>query len=634
MFRALSRSSLAAGAAVCALAVAAPSWAQNAELAAIMDGEIAPVWDLTTLYPSVEAWDDAREAVLAEVPQIEAARATFGDSASDMADALEALSAVQLRAYRVFSYASLKADEDLTDPEAQARRGSAQQMFSTLSQAASWVAPTVQALGEDTVEAYIAAEPRLADHAVGLRNTLRRAEHTLDAEGERLLAGAGLPLSGAQRIYSQMMNSDIPWPMITLSTGEEVRLNSQGYVRHRAAENRADRVAVFDAFYSTFDQFESALGETLNTHVQGQVFTARERGYDSALDAALSGDFLPEGVYRTLVAEVNRSLPTLHRYMALRERMMGLEQIAYHDIYPDLVATDEDFSIDRAAQITVDASAPLGGEYQRTMAEAIYEQDWMHVYPQEGKRSGAYMSGWVYDAHPYVLLNHQDTYNSVSTFAHEWGHAMHALLANEAQPFETAGFSTFVTETAAITKEMLAQEMMARNAATPQERLFYLGYALEQMRGTYFRQTQFAEFELAIHEEVEAGRPLTGQRLTELYNDILRKYYGAEEGVTDIPELYALEWAYIPHFYFDFYVFQYSTSIAGAAYFSEQILAGDDEVTQQYLDMLRAGGSADPYDLKLRAGLDMASPEPYRAIEARMNRIMDEIEAILDDQEN
>ncbi len=595
--------------------------------------QIATEWDLTQLFASPEDWETARREILASLDDIEARRATFGDSAASVADTYDAVSVLALKAYRVFTYASLKADEDLREAEGLGRRGAAQQMFSTFSQAVSWISPAVQELGEDTIEAYIAAEPRLEKHAVDLRDTLRRAPHTLDARGERLLAGAGLPLSGAQRIYSQLMNSDIPWPTVALSTGEDVRLDAQGYVRARAAQNREDRIAVFEAFYGTFDQFESALGETLNTHVQGQVFNARERDYDNALQAALSDDNLPEAVYRTLVDEVNAALPTLHRYMELRERMMGLEQIAYHDIYPNLVVTEDTFSLERAAEITIASTEPLGAAYTQTLSDAIYNQSWMHVYPSEGKRSGAYMSGWVYDANPFVLLNHQDTYDSVSTFAHEWGHALHSLLSNEAQPFETARYSIFVAETAAITNEMLAQEMMVQNARDDDERLFFLTYALEQMRGTYFRQTQFAEFELAIHEEVEAGNPLTGERLTEIYYDIVKRYYGTDEGVTDIPEIYALEWAYIPHFYYDFYVFQYSTSIAASAYYTEKILAGDEEVLGKYMTMLRAGGSDYPYELKLATGLDMASPEPYRAVAARMNRIMDDIEAILDSRD-
>lgn len=627
----------------CVLAFALPmaAWGQATTPRSLADdaamdatpAQIATEWELSGLYASVDDWDAAREAVLAGLDDIQARRDTFGDSAATVADTYDAVSDLSLNAYRVYTYTSLKADEDLRDAEALGRRGAAQHMFSTFAQAVSWISPAVQELGEDVIEAYIAEEPRLEKHAVDLRDTLRRARHTLDARGERLLAGAALPLSGAQRVYSQLMNSDIPWPTITLSTGDEVRLNSQGYVQGRTAPNRDDRIAVFEAFYSAFDQFESTLGETLNTHVQGQVFDARERGYDNALQAALSDDNLPEAVYRTLVQEVNAALPTLHRYMKLRERMMGVDHIAYHDIYPDLVTTDEEFSLERAAEITVAATEPLGAEYGEKLTDAIYNQSWMHVYPSDGKRSGAYMSGWVYDANPFVLLNHQDTYESVSTFAHEWGHALHTMLSNEAQPFETARYSIFVAETAAITNEMLAQEMMVRNAETDDERLFFLGYALEQMRATYFRQTQFAEFELAIHEEVEAGQPLTGERLTEMYYDIVKRYYGADEGVTEIPELYALEWAYIPHFYYDFYVFQYSTSIAAAAYYTEKILAGDEDVLEKYMTMLRAGGSDYPYDLKLATGLDMASPEPYRAIAARMNRIMDEIETILDSRD-
>lgn len=244
------------------------------------------------------------------------------------------------------------------------------------------------------------------------------------------------------------------------------------------------------------------------------------------------------------------------------------------------------------------------------------------------------MSGSVYDVGPYVLLNHQDTYNSASTFVHEWGHAMHTILANEAQPFETARYSIFIAETVAITKEVLAQEKLLDAAETDAERLFYLGYALEQMRGTYFRQTQFAEFEAAIHAAVESGESLTGSRMTEIYKDIFNRYYGVEDGVTVVSEAYNLEWAYIPHFFFDFYVYQYSTSLAAAVYFADKIRDGDQDAIDAYIEMLAAGGSAHPYDLKVKAGLDMASPAPYQAVEARMNRIMDEIEAILDHQDS
>ena len=239
------------------------------------------------------------------------------------------------------------------------------------------------------------------------------------------------------------------------------------------------------------------------------------------------------------------------------------------------------------------------------------------------------MSGASYDVHPLILLNHQDTYNSASTYAHEWGHAMHQVLTNESQPYELADFSIFTTEIAAIAKEILLQEYMLEQAANQQERLFYLGYALEQMRGTFYRQVMFSEFELAIHEEVEQGKALTGSRMTEIYGELLKRYHGHEQGVMTITEREMIEWAYIPHFYYNFYVYQYATSIAGAAYFVDQMKSGGDKAREIYLDFLKAGGSDYPVEILKNAGLDMTSPEPYNAVIDRMDAVMDEIEAIL-----
>jgi len=609
-----------------------PMW--DDDVATGAEAEREPVeWDLTKLFPDVEAWDAARLSVLDRLEPVKAAGADFEPSAERLADLYDQTSDIALKALRVSTYAFLDSDTDLRDGDKLARRGQAQAMFAAYGSAVAWINPMIQDVGEAQIEAWIALEPRLEKHAFGLRETLRMTPHTLSPEGEEIMAAASVALGGAQRIYTQLKNSDIPWPTVTLSTGEELRLDAAGYVKGRAAENRDDRIKVFNAFFETYQQFESSLGEALGSHVQRQVFNASQRDYNSALEAALADDNIPREVYDTLLAEVNAALPTLHRYFELRARILGVEDFGFHDIYPNMVETDQVFDLDRSAQITASASEPFGQDYVQSLCTAM-NGDWSHAYPSQGKRSGAYMSGSVYDVGPFVLFNHQDTYDSASTFAHEWGHAMHTILANEAQPFQTARYSIFIAETAAITKEVLAQEQLLEAAETDAERLFYLGYALEQMRGTYFRQTQFAEFEAAIHEAVESGESLTGSRMTEIYKDIFNRYYGVEEGVTVVPEAYNLEWAYIPHFFFDFYVYQYSTSLAAAVYFAEEIRSGDEEAVARYLEMLEAGGSAHPYDLKLKAGLDMASPAPYRAVEARMNRIMDEIEAILDRQDS
>lgn len=613
---------------------AAPESTSTTVEAAPAAPEREPVeWDLTRLFPDVEAWDAARLNILERLEPVAARADTFEPSAQSLADLYEETSGIVRDAFEVGVYASLEADTDLRNGETQARRGQASSMYAAYGEATAWISPMIQDVGAEQIEAWIASEPRLEKHAFGLRETLRMAPHTLSAEGEEIMAAASVALGGPQRIYSLLKNSDIPWPTITLSTGEEIRLDSAGYVKGRAAENREDRIAVFKAFFETYQQFENSLGASLASHVERQVFNASMRNYDSALEAALASDNIPREVYDTLLAEVNAALPTLHRYFELRARMLGVEDFGFHDIYPDLVSTDKVYNLERSAQITAAASEAFGTEYVTNLCQAM-EGAWTHAYPQQGKRSGAYMSGAAYDVGPFVFLNHQDDYGSASTFAHEWGHAMHTILANDAQPFETARYSIFVAETAAITKEVIAQEKLLKAAETDEERLFYLGYALEQMRGTYFRQTQFAEFEAAIHEAVENGESLTGARMTAIYTDIFNRYYGVDEGVTVVPEAYNLEWAYIPHFFYNFYVYQYSTSLAAAVYFADKIEAGDEETIELYLEMLEAGGSDHPYDLKLKAGLDMASPEPYRAVEARMNRIMDEIEAILDRQES
>ncbi|MEM1412414.1 MAG: M3 family oligoendopeptidase [Pseudomonadota bacterium] len=429
-------------------------------------------------------------------------------------------------------------------------------------------------------------------------------------------------------VYGLLANSEIPWPTVTLSTGEEALINSQGYSRHRSSRVYEDRKAVFDAFWTTWGKFKGTAGTTLSSHLNAQLFTTRVRNYDDTLTRNLFSDNLPREVYDTLVKVTNENLPSLHRYLELKGRVLGLEDMGYEDIYVSMVESPREFNIEDTIELVNKASVPLGETFSDKLADAA-SQRWMHVYPTPGKRSGAYMSGFVYDEHPYILLNHQDDYNSVSTYAHEWGHAMHQVLANETQPQHLAGFSIFTTEAAAIAQELLTQTYMLSNATTDQERLYYLGYALEQIRTTFFRQTMFSEFEGEIYAAMERGEPLSGDRITQIYGDILRRYHGADQGVMRIDELYHNEWLFVPHFYFNFYVFQYSTSIAGAAYFTEQILNGGQAERDNYLNFLKAGGSKHPYDLFMDAGLDMASPEPYEALIRRMDQLLDDFEATL-----
>jgi oligoendopeptidase F len=570
-------------------------------------------WDLTELYPSVETWEQARDEVLAEFEEIEEYRGTLGESADSLYQAHRHVSDTLKKAMRVYIYASLNADEDLRVTETQERRQLGQIMFARFNEATAWMQPEIISVGREVIESYIHEDERLAPFAFQLDDALRNAPHTLGEEAEQTLAYFTQSFGAPNNTYSMLSNSDIPWPTITLSTG--------------------DRKQAFDTYWSKWKEYRNSVGLVLNSHFQTQAALAKARNYDSVLDRELHQDNIPPAVYRTLVEEVNKALPTLHRYFKLRARMLGLEQMHYYDIYPPLVSLDKTFDVPTSKKITLEAMSILGDDWVEMQAAAMNER-WMHVYPQRGKESGAYMAGWAYDVHPYILLNHNDDYDSLSTFAHEWGHAMHTLYAKQEQPFETAGYATFIAEIPSTSLELILQDYMTTNAETIDEKLFYLGHALEGMRGTFFRQTMFAEFELSLYEAVERGEALSGERISEMYGEILRRYHGHDDGIVLIDELYTNEWMFIPHFYYNMYVYQYATSKTAGTALYEKIVKEGGAGVENYKDLLRAGGSNYPYLLLAEAGVDLAKPDAYTAIIAKMNAIMDEMEALLDEQAN
>jgi len=582
-------------------------------------------WDLTDLYPNDAAWTADKVAIQAEIARLPQLRGTLGRDAAALRTALQTNSDTVRKLLRLYIYASLKADEDLRVAPNQERKQQAQDVFTAFGEATAWVEPEILAIGQQTIDRYVAAEQGLAKFRFYLANILRRAPHTLSEESERVLASSGSVLAGPNDIRDQLASSDIPRPEVTLSTGQTLRLDDQGYANNRGGANRADRKLVFDRFWASYKPFESSLGAALAAKVRGDMFTARSRHYPNSLQAALSDDNIPESVYRTLVQAANEGLPTLHRYFALRQRMLNLPDLHYYDLYPPLVRNDRRFSLAEMRTVTLEALRPLGAEYGRLLAQGTAAR-WMDPFPRQGKASGAYMNGAAYDVHPYVLLNLAEDYSGLTVYAHEWGHAVHTLLAKSRQPFETAGYATFTAELASTGNEQLLARYMVANARTPDEKLFYLGQQMEGYRSTFFRQTMFAEFELRIHDMAEAGEGLSGARFTALYLELLRKYHGAG---MQIDPAYAMEWAYIPHFYRNFYVFQYATSIAGAVFCSQNILNGGQAERERYLDALRAGGSDYPTEILKRAGLDMTTPAPYRALITEFGRVLDEAERLL-----
>ena len=589
------------------------------------------VWNLADLYATPEAWQAEHDRLKGQVAEVAALEAGFAQGPAAMAAAFDTIWTTYRAMSRLYSYASLRADEDVRIAENQARLQQARMLYAQLQVATSWIDPAIIALGEPTVRGWLEQEEGLADYAFYLENVLRRAPHTLSPEAEAILAGTSQLRSSPENTRSLFFNGELPWPEVTLSTGETVTLTPSAYTLHRAAPNRADRQLVFDTFFGAIAGFESTLGATLDGQMQALQFETRQRKFEGSLDRALFSEAMPVAVYDRLIGEVNAALPTLHRYFRLRGRMLEVEDLSYMDIYPPLVSLDKVFTIEESIALTRRALAPLGEEFIAAYDEGV-EGGWIHVYPQPGKRAGAYMSGSAYDVHPYVLLNHNDDYEGASTFAHEYGHAVHSILANRAQPYPTAGYSTFIAESASIMNEQLLSAMLIREAATPDEKLFYLGQALEMIRGTYFRQAMFGEIEREINALADAGEPINGERLTALYLETLRRYHGHDAGVMRVDEAYGVEWGYIPHFFYDFYLYQYATSIAAASWFAERIVGGDEATTRAFIDMLKAGGSGHPFELMRAAGLDLSEATAHDALERRMNAIMDEMEAILAEQ--
>ncbi len=586
-------------------------------------------WRLEDLYASDQAWKQAKDGLAGRLDQILQYRGTLTQSAPQLLACLKLNSDVSKELARLHSYASMKSDENTRNATYLAMKQEIEQLVTEYSTRASFIEPELVVLDKEKIEAFLAADPGLQVYRLYLFDILRSKAHTLSQEEEKILARTGQIADGPGSIYTVFSNAEMPYPEITLSDGAKAVLNKAGYALHRASPNRADREAVFQAFWSAIDKFRQTFGVELYSHMQTHVFYARTRNYESCLHRALDRSNIPTEVYHRLIANVHDNMDTFHRYLQLRKRMLGVDTLKYSDIYAPVVkGVDLKYTFEEAKKLYLDALQPLGPEY-RAAAEKAFEQRWIDVYPTPGKRSGAYSNGSAYDVHPYVLLNYNGQYDDVSTLAHEMGHALHSYYANKSRPYPQADYSTFVAEVASTFNEALLIHKMLSDIKDDDVRLSLLMNYLDGIRGTVFRQAQFAEFELRIHEKAERGEPLTGDTFTELYGDILKRYYGHDKGICQIDDLYAVEWAYIPHFYYNFYVYQYSTSFTAATALAEDVLGGSKEAAGRYLDFISAGGSDYPIEILKKAGVDMTTAEPFRKTMTAMNRTMDEIESIL-----
>jgi oligoendopeptidase F len=587
-------------------------------------------WNLADVYADAPAWRARKEAIAAEVPSIRAFEGRLGSAAGVLADALELMSRLDKELSRLYVYASMVADEDSRLSEPQGMQQEMQNLYAAFGAQASFIEPELLRVGAATIEGFLTTEPRLAPFSFLLRDVVRRAAHTLSDAEEKLLADASPLASSATNIYTILSNADFPYPTITISSGESVKVDQAGYSALRASANRDDRKAAMSTFFGALGNFSRTFGTTMNSSVQKALFYSRAKKYASNLEASLDGPNIPVSVYMRLIEGVNTHLPTFHRYLKLRRQVMKLpDELHYYDLYAPLVASVElRYTPEEAHEHVVTAMRPLGADYTGVL-ERGFRDRWLDWYPTEGKVSGAYSNGGAYDVHPYILLNYLGQYNDVSTLAHELGHTMHSYYSNKVQPYPTANYTTFVAEVASTFNEALLIDHVLKQIDDAPTRLSLLGNLLEGIKSTVFRQTQFAEFELRMHQMGEKGEPITGESLCSMYLDICRRYYGHAAGVCVVDDFIQHEWSFIPHFYREFYVFQYATSFCAAEALSAKVLAGDTATRDRYLTFLTRGGSKYPIDLLREAGVDMTTDEPLTLTMARMNAVMDEIEKLV-----
>lgn len=589
-------------------------------------------WKLEDLYASDAEWGKVKEKVAGQFAEVLKYKGKLAESAAGLLGCLEFNSNLSKEFTRLYSYAAMKSDQDTRDSKYLAMKQEMQQLATDYSSKASFIEPEIAKMGKSEIDKFIEEEPGLKIFKMYLYDIQRMKAHKLSEKEEKIIAEAGLISDGPHSIYSIFSNAELPYPEIKLSDGTTVTLNKAGYARYRAVGERKDREAVFEAFFGALNSFRRTFGVQLYSNVKRDMFYARTRKYKSSLERALDTDNIPTEVYLALIKNVNKNLDSFHRYLNLKKRMLGVETLKYSDVYAPVVeGIDLEYTFEEAKELVLDAIRPLGDDYVR-VTEGGFENRWIDVYPTAGKRSGAYSNGSAYDVHPYILLNYNGQYDDVSTLAHELGHTMHSYYSNKNQPYATADYSIFVAEVASTFNEALLINKMLKEIEDDSTRLSLLMNYLEGVRQTLFRQTQFAEFELRIHEKAECGQPLTGDVLSELYGDILKRYYGHDKGVCHIDEMYTIEWAYVPHFYYNFYVYQYSTSFTASTALAEKVLGKEKNAVEKYIEFLSSGRSEYPIDLLKEAGVDMTTAEPFNRTMAAMNRTMDEIETLLEKQ--
>jgi oligoendopeptidase F len=581
-------------------------------------------WDLAKIYATTEAWDQDVARLEGMLPEVAAMQGTLGHGADKLLRALTLRDDIFNILYSLYVYASHRKDSDSTDPAGQALDERAGSLVARISAALAFIEPEILAIPQETITSWLNQEPKLKIYSYELEELARQREHIRSAEVEGILAQYGDVTRAPGEIFDILTNADLQFPTIEDEQGQPLQLSHARYGRLMESADRRVRRDAFKGYYSSYKTIQNTLGTTLAAEVRSHTVNARVRGYQSALEAALQPRDIPLDVYHNLIATVNANLPRMHRYMGVRQRLMGLDDLRVYDLYAPLVAeADVEVPYKEATETVQAAFAPLGREYAEALGKA-FSSRWIDVYENVGKRSGAY-SGGAYSTPPFILLNYQHRLRDMFTLAHELGHSMHSHFTRSNQPFVYGRYTIFVAEVASTLNEALLTDYLLKTRDDPALRKQLIVQQLDDIRATIVRQTMFAEFELDIHQRTEAGEPQTADALSKRYYDLVARYHGP--GVTLDDEI-ASEWSRIPHFYYNFYVYQYATGLSAALALSRQIISEGQPAVDRYLNFLRSGSSRSSIDLLREAGVDMTTPQPIQAAMETFDTLLDELEAL------
>ena len=582
-------------------------------------------WDLSTIFETDQKWEEELALLTEDTKQAASLEGHLLDSAESLLDITERYLDLSRRLEKLYVYAHMKNDQDTRVAKYQEYYAKAMTLYSQLDQVFSFYEPEFMAITEDQYQNFLAEEPKLQPYKHFFDKLLQNKDHVLSQREEELLAGAGEIFGAASETFAILDNADIVFPFVKDEDGNEVQLSHGVYMRLVESKNREVRRGAYEALYATYEQYQHTYAKTLQTNVKVQNYRAKVRNYKSAREAALAANFVPESVYDNLVSAVRKHLPLLHRYLALRSKILGIPDLKMYDVYTPLSSVKYSFTYEEALKKAEEALAVLGEDYMSRVKRAFSER-WIDVYENQGKRSGAY-SGGSYDTNAFMLLNWQDNLDNLFTLVHETGHSMHSSYTRETQPYVYGDYSIFLAEIASTTNENILTEKLLQEVQDDATRFAILNNFLDGFRGTVFRQTQFAEFEHAIHQADQNGEVLTSEFLNNLYADLNQKYYGLSK--EDNPQI-QYEWARIPHFYYNYYVYQYSTGFAAASALAEKIVHGSQEDRDRYIDYLKAGKSDYPLNIMRKAGVDMEKEDYLNDAFAVFERRLDEFEALVE----